>query len=171
MKSYKGLLLAGAMITFTAHAIELGQYLTGNYVDEKGRTFLHKLAHHSCRKKFTLQLDLFDFVENKIPVEKPKLENCINEMRFLYNLSPEFAFLVVLAEAVQFVNLKDNNGDTALDLARKSRDESILGGDVPHERNQLLIDALSNFEAKKDEDNVILGGDCGNTGKCCCEEE
>lgn len=157
MKNYNSLLLAGAVFASFAHArnaIKLGQYITGNYVDQEGRTLLHKFAQHSCGKKFVVKFDAFDFFENKLPAEIPKLKNKLEPLIMLAQYSPELAMHltgeIIVVHAIKFTNQKDNDGNTALDLARIARQEAINNGETPHDRNELLINALEALEPKNE---------------------
>lgn len=154
MKNYKSLLLAGAVFASVAHAgkaIKVGQYFTGNYVDQDGRSFLHKFAQHSCGKEFVVKFDAFDFFENKLPAEMPKLKNRLETLLFAYKIHPDLAGVLVAGEFAKFANQKDNDGNTALDLARIARQEALDNGDIPHGRNESLIGLLEGFEPKHEE--------------------
>jgi ankyrin repeat protein len=153
MKGYNTLFLTAAFCASTAYAtIELGQYFSGNYVDKDNRTFLHMVALHSCKNKCEVTIDLFDFMRNKLPVEIPKLNNSAECLYFVSRVDPNCAYMIVAETAIRFANRKDNNGDTALDLARKAHQDAVADGETPPEDNQILIALLEKIEQKSPHD-------------------
>lgn len=153
MKSSKVLLLCTIVMVssvINAHkvrrAIDVSKYLTGNYVDENGQTILHKIAQNCDNDKFTLKIKPFDFLENKFPEEKVKLEQKGQQFQDMARIiSQELLMFVMIGEAIEFIETKDNNGETALDIARK---RNAL---TEHTRCNSCVELLEKFELLKND--------------------
>jgi hypothetical protein len=122
--------------------MDLEQYLFGD-VDSNGQTMLHRIAGNCDNNNFTVHLKLFDFVEN---CGKPERTQALQQKMALYslisNLAPDkdIASLAILMDMNDFVQKKDNNGETALDLAKK---RNALN---PQKQCGFCIEALEVFE-------------------------
>ena len=157
MKSSKMLLLlAATMMSATANIVasenvptpmvtdgvmDLEQYLFGD-VDNNGQTILHKIAENCDNDDFTVRLKLFNFLENGGKSESAKvLESKAQVYNELFQMLPkELVMIAVLKDANGFVQIKDNNGYTALDITKK---RNTLN---PHKRCGSCIEFLEAFE-------------------------
>ncbi len=150
MKMFK-ILLAVAMVTgifshviadenvpmVTDGVIDLEQYLFGD-VDSNGQTILHRLAANCDNDDFTVRLKPFDFVEN---VEKSESFKHLQVKMALCNaMSKDIAQAFVMVELNDFVQKKDNNGETALDIAKK---RNVLNS---HKRCTSCVEFLNIFD-------------------------
>jgi len=150
------LLLAATMMSATAHivasenvptpmitdgVIDLEQYLFGD-IDNNGQTILHKIAENCDNDDFTVRLKLFNFLENGGKSESAKaLEHKAQEYNELLQMLPkELVMIAMLKDANDFVQIKDNNGNTALDTAKK---RNALNS---HKRCSSCIEFLEAFD-------------------------
>lgn len=113
-------------------------------IDGNGQTFLHKIANNCDNDGFAVSIKLFDFIENELPA----LDEEDNELRkelILLNtaaqISPDLAMILMLSKAKDFVEIKDNNGETALDIAKRRNEYSA------HNRCATCVELLSIFDA------------------------
>ena len=154
MKSSKIFLLVGMMLTIvnmsvasesvpkvTDGIVDLEQYLFGD-VDSNGQTILHRIADNCDNDNFTLRIKLFDFLEN---ADKSESAQAMGKKIEMYNtlsqvLPKELVGLAVLEEINNFVQIKDNNGNTALDIVKK---RNTLN---PHKRCNDCLQAFQEFE-------------------------
>lgn len=121
----------------TDGVVNLEQYLFGD-VDSNGQTILHKFAENCDNDDFTVRLRLFDFLEN---FEKSESVKLFQVKMAMYDILPkEMAQAFVMMDANNFIQKKDNNGETALDIARK---RNTLN---PHKRCTACVDILEIFE-------------------------
>ena len=127
--SRMGILLASTMMSLSVNAImmsdgvgktiDLSEYLSGDKIDAQGQTILHQLAEHCDQDTIILSLDVADFADNKLPAEWDKNKNQIEALLFMSQFSPALPAAFLIGEMTKFVQLKDNNGDTALDIAQR----------------------------------------------------
>lgn len=152
MKSSRVLfLLAGTMINFSANAIMLGGNRNNginvtkalrSQVDDNGQTILHKLVDNCDNDDFTVSLRLFDFIENELPAlvsHDSELGKKLMAINTIFELSPELAQMLALKEVHDYIETKDNNGDTALDIAKRRNEKNL------HQRCGLCIEFLEIF--------------------------
>jgi hypothetical protein len=155
MKMFK-MLLAVMMvtgITFNAIAdentpmitdgvMDLEKYLFGD-VDSNGQTILHRIVANCDNDDFTVRLKLFDFLENFEKSEGPQLiQSKVALYSMISHLAPDqnTAALAILIDMNNFVQTRDNNGATALDIAKK---RNALN---PHKRCTSCVELLGKFE-------------------------
>ena len=154
MKSSRVLFLCGTMMLGSAlnaiithggrcRSVDLGTYLSGNYVDANGQTLFHIIAKNCDNDNFKAKIKVFDFLENKLPVEAEKLGKKGQVFEAMQRLSPELAAMAMAVEMIEFIEIKDNNGETALDLAKK---RNALSG---HKRCDVCVKLLEVFEQLK----------------------
>jgi hypothetical protein len=147
MKKSKVLLgITTAMTVATSQCrgpVDLGQYLTGNYVDKKGRNLLQVLAKHSYDDNFTLSFKPFLLPQqiaqdNAVTFQKWKI--------ILEIMPKELLPVIVMAEglemAKQLTEAKDNNGDTALDILNKKNSSHVRSQDL----KEVLTSMKEDFE-------------------------
>jgi hypothetical protein len=124
-------------------SVDLGKYLSGNYVDANGQTLFHIIAQNCDDDNFKAEIKVFDFLENKLPAEVDKLGKKGQLFEVMQQLSPGLAGMAMALEMVEFIEIKDNNGETALDLAKK---RNVLSG---HKRCDVCVTLLEVFEQLK----------------------
>ncbi|HLJ31712.1 MAG TPA: hypothetical protein VKU36_04700 [Candidatus Babeliales bacterium] len=154
MKNSRIFLLAGMMLTavnmnvasepvpkVTDGIVDLEQYLFGD-VDSNGQTILHRIAGNCDNDNFTVRIKLFDFLEN---ADKSESAQAMGKKIEMYNallqvLPKELVAVAVLEEINDFVQIKDNNGNTALDIVKK---RNTLN---PHKRCDGCLLVFQEFE-------------------------
>lgn len=112
---------------------DLEQYLLGD-VDRNGQTILHRIAGNCDNDDFAVRLKLFDFLENAPQSESVRALS--TKMVVLGSLPEDVATLVVVTDMLNFIQRKDNNGETALDIAKK---RNALN---PHKRCNVCVELL-----------------------------
>jgi hypothetical protein len=113
-------------------------------VDGDGQTFLHKIANNGDNDAFAVSITLFDFIENELPAldeEDNELRKELISLQKTAQVSPDLAMMLTLLKIKTFVEIKDNNGETALDIAKRRN------GYSNHQRCASCIELLSIFDA------------------------
>lgn len=115
-----------------------------NKVDGNGQTFLHKIVDNCDNDAFAVSISLFDFIENELPAldeEDNELRKELILLQTAAHISPNLAMILVLSRAKDFVEIRDNNGETALDIAKRRNEYS------GHQRCATCVELLSIFDA------------------------
>jgi hypothetical protein len=115
-----------------------------NKVDSNGQTILHKIVQNCDNDDFAVSITLFDFLENELPAlaeEDNELRKELESIGAISHVSPELGMMLTLAKMKTFVEIKDNNGETALDIAKRRNEYSN------HKRCALCVELLNKFDA------------------------
>lgn len=113
-------LLMGVVMSVAIQAINVEEYVTGNKVDSEGKNILHKLAENCDNDDLQFEIKPFDGTGAKVALEGAFL---VQSAEIILQLPEEQLALFLLQHIAAFVHMKDNKGDTPLDILNRKTNQ------------------------------------------------